>query len=282
MASPGPLPTFGPVAAATALQGISRDPERWLPRDGAMQSVEPTLRLFCLPYAGGGASIYRTWSRVLPPEIEVRPIQLPGRGKRFREPPMRRLEDVCPLIADMLVGVLERPFALFGHSMGALVAYGLALELAARGGPAPTMLIVSARQAPHLPSGRPPVHDLPDAEFRRWLHQLGGTPPEVFADDELMELVLPLLRADAALSESARIPNPPPEVGCPVVALGASDDPEVAPDALAQWRAIAKEEFTLRLFTGGHFYFDRNNGALLATIADMLMSAGRAQGGGCE
>ena len=194
---------------------------------------------------------------------------------------MRRLEDVCPLLADMLAGVLERPFALFGHSMGAMVAYGLALELAARGGPAPTMLIVSARQAPHLPSRHPPVHDLPDAEFRQWLRRLGGTPPEVFDDDELMELVVPLLRADAALSESVRMPNPPPKVGCPVVALGASDDPEVELDALAQWCAITKEEFTLRLFTGGHFYFDRNSGALLATIADMLMSAGRARAGAC-
>jgi surfactin synthase thioesterase subunit len=231
------------------------------------------MRLFCLPYAGGGASIYRGWSQALPPEIEVRPIQLPGRENRIDEPAVQRLDDLCPLLADMLGDALDRPFVLFGHSMGALIAYGLARELALRGGPPPAMLIVSARRAPHLPPARAPFHDLPEPAFTTRLRQLGGTPPEVFEHSELMELVRPLLRADFALNESLQLPHTPPCVSCPVAAFGAADDPEVAPEALAAWRAIATERFTLRLFAGGHFYLGPERAALLSAIADLLAPA---------
>jgi medium-chain acyl-[acyl-carrier-protein] hydrolase len=258
------------TAGAGAQRGTSRDPERWLPPERTSRRVAATIRLLCLPYAGGGASIYRSWSRMLPPEIEVRPIQLPGRENRIDEPPMRRLDDLCPLLADMLAGALDRPYVLFGHSMGALLAYALTLELAARGAPAPAMLMVSARRAPHLPPMRAPIHDLPEQEFTHRLRQLGGTPPEVFEHSELMELVVPLLRADFALNESLQLPYPPSGISCPVIALGAVDDPEVAPEALAAWRAVAKDTFTLRLFTGGHFYLGPERATLLAGIADLL------------
>lgn len=250
--------------------GISLDPRRWVPTERLVRQAEPALRLFCFPYAGGGASIYRGWSGLLPPEIEVRPIQLPGRENRIDEPALRDIDDAGPLVADMLADLLDRPFALFGHSMGALLAYRLALELAARGWPLPKLLIVSGRRAPHMPSTRREIHNLPDVEFIEHLRDLGGTPPEVFAHQELLELVTPMLRADFTLNASAKPAPVPVRVTCPVAAFGAVDDKEVPQASLGAWRETTAEPFSMRLFTGGHFYIASERAALTTAIASLL------------
>lgn len=268
--APGHVAGSGPRGRRPAPAGVSRDPRRWVPTERLVRGVEPALRLFCLPYAGGGASIYRGWSGLLPPEIEVRPIQLPGRENRIDEPALRHIDEASPLLADMLAEMLDRPFALFGHSMGALLAYALALELAARGRPPPKLLIVSGRRAPHMPSGRPDIHDRPESEFIQHLRELGGTPPEVLANRELVELVTPMLRADFALNASLKSTQAPARVACPVAAFGAIDDKEVPRASLEAWRATTTGSFAMRLFTGGHFYIVSDRTALTAAIAGVL------------
>jgi medium-chain acyl-[acyl-carrier-protein] hydrolase len=270
--SSGDAMTGHGAAGAGGAAGAARELERWFPRTRPALATPPALRLFCLPYAGGGAAVFRSWPQELPPTIEVRPIQLPGRENRIGEEPARRIADLVPLIADKLAPLLDRPFALFGHSMGALTAYGLTLELATRGAPAPVMLIVSARRAPHLPPTRPPVHDLPDADFMGRLHELGGTPPEVIANPELMALFGPVLRADFALNDSFR-PIPAPRVACPLAVFGADDDSEVTPESLAAWREVAGGPFTLRRFDGSHFFLGTAQGEVLRAIWELLRPA---------
>jgi surfactin synthase thioesterase subunit len=266
-----PGPVGGPAGRRLAPPGVSLDPRRWVPTERLARQVEPTMRLFCLPFAGGGASIYRGWSGLLPAEIEVRPIQLPGRENRIDEPALRHIDEASPLLADMVADLLDRPFALFGHSMGALLAYGLTLELAARGRPLPKLLIVSGRRAPHMPSTRPEIHNRPDPEFIQHLRELGGTPPEVLANRELLELVTPMLRADFALNASLKKPaSAPDRVACPIAAFGAVDDREVPHETLKGWQTATTEPFSMRLFTGGHFYIASDRTALTTAIAALL------------
>jgi medium-chain acyl-[acyl-carrier-protein] hydrolase len=274
--SSGDAMTGHGASGAGGAAAAARELERWFPQPRPAPATPPALRLFCLPYAGGGSGIFRGWPQELPPMIEVRPIQLPGRENRIGEKPARRIADLVPLIAEKLAPLLDRRFALFGHSMGALIAYSLTLELAARGAPAPAMLIVSARRAPHLPPARPPVYDLPDADFMGRLHELGGTPPEVLASPELMALFGPMLRADFALNDSFR-PMPPPRVACPLAVFGADSDSEVAAEALAAWREVAGGPFILRRFDGSHFFLNTARAEMLRAISELLRPAFHAK-----
>src|SRR5205814_4666171 len=160
------------------------------------------LRLFCFPYAGGGASIFRTWSENLPPEIEACPIQLPGRESRLLEAPFSQLFSLIEPVAQALLPYLDMPCAFFGHSMGALVSFELARYLRRQHGLSPVHLFVSGRRAPQLSDPDPPIHPLPEAEFLEELRSLKGTPEEVLQNTELLQLLLPLLRADFAVCET--------------------------------------------------------------------------------
>ncbi|HEX2093650.1 MAG TPA: thioesterase domain-containing protein, partial [Longimicrobiaceae bacterium] len=160
------------------------------------------LRLFCFPYAGGGASIFRTWSQSLPPEVDVCPVQLPGRESRLREPPFDRLLPLVRTLADVLAPYMDLPFALYGYSNGALMSFELARELRRRGMRGPVHLFVAACPAPHLPDKDPPIHALPDVELIREIRRLNGTPEEILQNEELMTLLIPLLRADSAIHET--------------------------------------------------------------------------------
>src|SRR5438477_7054516 len=162
----------------------------------------PTARvkLLCFPYAGGPASAFRSWADVLPPDVDVWPVQLPGRGSRFREPLLREPDLLVTAIADGLRPHLDQPFALFGHSMGGLIAFELSRELRRRGWPGPRLLAVSGHEAPQRPDPDPPIAHLSDDLF---LHEIrtryDGIPDEVFAEKELLAVLLPVLRADVTL-----------------------------------------------------------------------------------
>ncbi|MEM7356653.1 MAG: alpha/beta fold hydrolase, partial [Acidobacteriota bacterium] len=177
------------------------------------------LRLLCFPYAGGGALTYRKWTTEMPPEIDVLPVQLPGRERRLREAPHTSM---AALIDDM-VGALERyvdqPFAIFGHSMGSIVGYEAARRLQQDRGVEPIRFLASARRAPQLPNDREGDYLLPDQELCERLREMNGTPTEVLDNPELMQLMLPLIRADFELNETYT-PAPEPRLSCPVTALG--------------------------------------------------------------
>jgi medium-chain acyl-[acyl-carrier-protein] hydrolase len=230
------------------------------------------IRLFCLPYAGGSARMFATWRDGLPENVEVVPVEPPGRGARFNEPLHHRAE---PLVDDLLPVLLARrdtPFALFGHSMGAVLAFELARRLEQRYGAPPLHLFVSAFRAPHLAPGAVPDHSLPDEQFRARLREFKGTPEEVLADEGLMELFVPILRADLAIADTYRSTGGAP-VTCPVTAFAGTEDQEVGVPAVAQWSRHTTGGFALKAVPGDHFFLHSHRDLLLGEIARGLGAA---------
>lgn len=227
------------------------------------------LRLFCFPYAGGSAAIFRGWAAEFPDEIEVVPIQPPGREGRLSEPPITRMQPFIEAVLTALRDHFERPFALFGHSMGALVCFELARRLRREGLPLPERLFVSGRSAPQLPDPFPHIHHLPPAQFLDELARLGGTPAEVLANRELMEIFTPLLRADLAVNETYHY-EPEAPLACPISAFGGKQDREVPMENIAAWHAQTCADFVKTQFPGDHFFINSARTAVIATIKRQL------------
>lgn len=227
------------------------------------------VRLFCFAHAGGGPAGFRSWQREFGEDVDIRPILLPGRESRAREQPLRRMADIIGPLCDGLLPLLDRPYALFGHSLGAAVAYEAAREFAARGWGEPRHLFVSARRAPHLPSRRGRLHDLPPEQFTAAVARMGGTPPEVLAHPELLSAFTPGLRADFEVNETYT-PLPGGLLGCDVSAAVGRSDPEVEADEMAAWRDTTRGAFDLAVMEGDHFYLKRSPGDLFALIRGRL------------
>ncbi len=245
--------------------------ERWF----AYREVNPRarLRLFCFPYAGGGASAYRGWAAALPADVEVCPVQLPGRESRLREPAFDRPAPLIAALADALQAHLGLPFAFFGHSMGAMLSFELARELRRRGNSLPLHLFVSGRRAPQVPSREPDIHDLPEAEFLRRLRELNGTPEEVLQHAELMRLLLPVLRSDFAVNETYVFqPEPPLDLG--ISAFGGLEDIEVTREDVTGWSEHARGSFRLRMLPGDHFFLHSARELLTQSVARDLAEIG--------
>lgn len=211
------------------------------------------IRLFCFPYAGAGAAAFRTWQRWFPPEIEIRGIDLPGRASRWAEPPLNAMAALVAVLAGDLAPLLDVPFAFFGHSMGALVAFELARHLRRRGRPLPFHLIVSAARAPQIPDPEPPLSMLPDGALLAHLIRLNGFPAEILRNPEFLKLMLPVFRADITLCDAYR-PAADAPLECPISAFGGLQDNRVPGAHLAAWKAHTQAAFRLRFFPGDHFY----------------------------
>jgi medium-chain acyl-[acyl-carrier-protein] hydrolase len=239
----------------------------WLLRSGGDRRAR--VRLFCLPSAGGGGSVYMPWARQLP-TVDVCAVQLPGRENRLREPAYTRFAEMMDATFQVLRPHLDMPFALFGHSMGALIAFELARRLRAEGAPVPAHLFVSGHRAPQLPNPRPPLAHLPDAAFLAELRtRYDGVPAEVLRHPDLMALLLPCLRADLALVEDYRCDVAEP-LACPISVYGGEDDPVANEAELAAWRAQTRGEFTLTRFAGTHFFIRSAREELLAALSREL------------
>jgi medium-chain acyl-[acyl-carrier-protein] hydrolase len=223
------------------------------------------LRLYCLPYAGGSAGMFRGWCDLLPADVDVWGVEYPGHGSRISDPLMDRIDALAALIADAVAAQLAVPFSLFGHSMGSLVAFEMCHALAARGATMPTLLVAAGHRGPQLPASRPPVHDTPDAEFVAHLRELGATPPEVLESVELAGLMLPILRNDFRACETYSAPERPP-LRTTIVVYGGLADEDVDRDALLAWRHATRGQFALRLFPGGHFFVRECAGRVAATL----------------
>jgi len=227
------------------------------------------MRLFCFPYAGGGCAAFRTWANEAPREMQICPVQLPGREYRIMETPYSSLSDLIPVLAQTLRPYFDLPFTIFGHSLGALIAFELARELRRLGERSPLRLFASARRAPQISPRKSPIHDLPHDEFMRELRRFKGTPEEVLHNAELMELVLPALRADFRMHESYFYKNEPP-LAMPISVFGGVDDAEVRPDELEGWSVQTSIPITLKMFPGDHFFLHREQKALIEAIAQNL------------
>jgi medium-chain acyl-[acyl-carrier-protein] hydrolase len=233
-----------------------------------------SVRLFTFPFAGGSAQIYRGWDCDLPASIGLYAVQLPGRGSRVAEPAFTSMEALMPVLAKALARYLDRPFAFFGHSLGAIIAYEAARQLRSQRGESAVHLFVSARRAPSMRSRREPTHLLDDEAFIARLRELNGTPVEVLREPELMALLLPMLRADFHLSESY-VSLPGPRLACPLTVLGGRFDPEANEDELQGWQTVCDQTFELLLFPGDHYYLRPLRRELLLEVAQRLMSPRR-------
>lgn len=232
---------------------------------------EARLRLFCFPFAGGNAALFRGWPALLPANVEVAAVQLPGRATRFREPPFQRMEPLVEALCEALLPALDRPFAFFGHSMGALVAFELTRRLRqlASARVQPALLFVSGRGAPQLPSRIPALHALPEPQFSAELRRLEGTPAAILDHAEMMALLTPMLRADFAVCETY-VYRHEPRLTCPVSAFGGLDDATVPAEDLDAWREQTDAGFRLRQLPGKHFFVTSAAEQLLRALADDL------------
>ena len=228
------------------------------------------IRLFCLPHAGSGAAAFYRWKRELP-GIDICPVLLPGREARLRELSIDDLRSLVGELLDATKAYLDVPFAIFGHSMGALIAYEWTVHLAQAGLPQPTSLFLSGREAAHLPLPYAPLHGLTDEAFVTELgRRYGGTSAGLLADAELREVFLPILRSDLKMVESYRH-GPETMLHCPIMAFAGTSDTTVSEAGLNAWGELTTGKFTARRFPGDHFYPGSDSlGPLVEVVARQL------------
>jgi medium-chain acyl-[acyl-carrier-protein] hydrolase len=228
-----------------------------------------TQRLFCFPYAGGAASIYRDLGNKLPSNIEVHPVQLPGHGNRLNEPLHKRIQPLVESTAQELMPYLEGSFAFFGHSMGAIISFELAQLLRRENKPGPSRLFLSGRPCPHLTKKEEPTYNLPEPEFIEELKRMGGTSKEVLEHPELMAVLTPVLRSDLEICQTYES-EPRPPLDCPITVFGGLQDEDVSREQLEGWRDYTTSSFAVRMFPGDHFYLHSSAYVLWRMIAQDL------------
>jgi len=251
-----PLPAANPVLSNT---------NTWFVCTQANPSAE--TRLFLFPYAGGGPAVFGKWFAELPNSIERWAVHYPGRGSRHHEPPINNIPLLVGALSHAIQPFLDRPFVFFGHSLGALVGYELARQLRRHGLPPPKILFVSACGAPHLRDPHPPIHALPDAEFLEALGELNGIPTEYLHLPDVMQLLLPVLRADLEAIESYLHTRDELPLNCPIIAFGGLDDPRVSRERLEGWASHTDSSFKSQCFPGDHFFINTARESIMASIA---------------
>jgi len=237
---------------------------KWLPY--LRRNACATFRLFCFAYAGGFASIFRTWEAGLPSEIEICAVQLPGRQTRHAE---QLASDLEPLINDLVAGLgpfLDKPYAVFGHSLGALIGYCLVRRLQVEQCLSAGHLFVSACRAPQFVCEHPSTRAMSDLEFTDYVRRLRGTPDAILDDPEAAKLVIPAVRADFALLESY-VHQDLGKLACPISAFGGLQDDVVPPEQLDAWKDQTAARFEMRMYPEAHFFLDRRRAQILRAIA---------------
>lgn len=237
--------------------------------------LSPRLRVFLFPYAGGSAAAYTRWAKLFDDNlnIELVLVQLPGRGSRITETLHQTMESVMSELVAHASYITSRPYILFGHSLGGKVAYELACKLRALELPPPKYLIASGSGAPHLPYRSSTIHDLPHDEFIGELEQLNGTPQEILSNSELLEILIPLLRADfkVAAEYQAKVC----QLDCPIMVLGGTDDLEISADQLQAWADLSEHKTTVQFIPGDHFFINYNEDLVvqkIVSVADEFQS----------
>jgi medium-chain acyl-[acyl-carrier-protein] hydrolase len=243
---------------------------------GGTNATRCAIRLLCLPYAGASATaVFREWKGQFTPVAEAHPVELPGRGGRLAEKPCGRLRLLAESLADAVDGDGGRPLALLGHSLGALLAFELARELRRRGAPPPVHLFVSSRRGPQIPESEPPIHQLPDVLFvDRMQQRYHAIPEPVLREPDLMQMLLPALRADIEMLETYEYVDEAP-LECPITAIGGVDDSRAPLEWLQAWSRQTRASFRFQQFRGGHFYF-RSGDAELAGLVRRTLEGGEA------
>lgn len=243
----------------------TRDAGRWIRRFHPADHA--ATRLICFPHAGGSATFYYPFSKALSADVDVLAIQYPGRQDRFGEPCVENVHELADLITEQIRPWLDRPCALFGHSMGATIAFEVAGRLQ-RDGNTPLGLFVSARRAPSRHKGGT-LHLLDDDGLAAELVSLSGTDARILGNQDVLRMILPAVRADYKAAETYEY-RPWPPLTCPVLALVGDDDPKVDPDEAKAWREHTTASFDLRVFSGGHFYLNAHEAAVAGIVTGQL------------
>lgn len=227
------------------------------------------IRLFCFPYAGGSAQVYQQWCDNLPTGVEVIGVQYPGRNSRFADPLIGRCDEMVSAIMTNIRLSLDKPFVFFGHSNGALISFELARALKQAGVDRQLHHFISAKRAIHLPYNRRKMHDLPHDEFVSELETLGGTPPEVLANRELMELFLPVLRNDFGIGETFSYQGEH-KLACQATLLYGEQDDDVPEVDVLRWQELIEQPVVTRKFSGDHFFINSQQDELLRYLNERL------------
>lgn len=230
------------------------------------------IALICLPCAGGSAAMYRQWSDGLPTDVSLVTIRLPGREARLDEPAHRDMEACVRDLLPVLQALAARPYALFGHSMGALMAYALMRQRPAHCRP-PEMVFLSAHRPPHLDLGRPPIYAHPKPAFLQAVREMGGLPDEVWSHPELLDLLEPTMRADFTVCETftrGTEAHRHVRLDMPVLVFGGRQDRTAEPSALERWADLCTDHRGMTIWPGGHFYLREHRADLLDRIASAL------------
>lgn len=233
------------------------------------RNSKPSFRLFCFHYAGTGASIFSSWSEKFPSEVEIIPIQLPGRENRLQETPFTRLKPLIQTLTPLLKEYLDVPFAFFGHSMGALISFEVARELRKQNCPIPDFLFVSAYRAPQIPDLNLPIYKLPDAKFIEAVSDYGGIPEDKLHNSEFINLFSPTMRADFEVLQTYFYSKEEPLESC-IYAFGGLEDSKVSRQELAAWKKQAKTHFKLKMLAGDHFFLREAEDRVIDTITEII------------
>jgi medium-chain acyl-[acyl-carrier-protein] hydrolase len=242
-------------------------PNRWFPYRQPRRN--PAIRLFCFSHAGAGAALYRQWDEHLPVSIEVCAVQLPGRETRFREPLCRDMTRLLDSLEPEILPLLNRPFALFGYSAGALMVYALALRLSERTGLAPLHLFTAACAAPQFVDRLYLNSTLPDLEFEQRIRALNGFVSELAANAELFALTRLIVRADLQIIESHKVINDT-RVSCPISVFAGSHDWQTPTELLRGWAAVTRGSFQLDTLDGDHFFIRNNLASITRKVSQRL------------
>jgi medium-chain acyl-[acyl-carrier-protein] hydrolase len=245
--------------------------DRWFNQPIVSNRVR--ARLICFPHAGGGSAIFANWAAKLPSEVELVAIRLPGRETRLRETAIDEWPTLLATLQSVLAPVLDRPFVLFGHSLGASIAYEMAATFYREANSRLAHLVVSGRHPPGYPQPRPPMHDLPKHEFLARLRELNGTPSEILGNDALMQLFERTLRADIRLAETW-VPVGGAPLNVAITALAGATDEIAPPNLVSQWRSHTTREFVLRTFAAGHFFLQSAEDEIIEALGRVCQSIG--------
>lgn len=212
------------------------------------------IKLFCFPYAGGSAAIYMKWTKLLNNNIEVIPVELPGRGKRFVEPLSENINEVVNDIFNFIVKHLDgTPYALFGYSMGSWIAFELIRKIKSHGHNSPIHAFFAAKEAPHIKRKSKNLHKLPTDEFSNEILKLGGTPREIFENEELRDIFITILKADYKIVETYNFTAHSSPLDCNITVFSGKED-EYKTEDIMGWQELTKKGCTIHTFDGGHFF----------------------------
>lgn len=260
------------------MNNINKITKTWFQNGRVSEQAE--LKMFCFPYAGGTSLMFNKWADLLPSTVQVLPVELPGRGVRLKEPAYISLPELIDELEEVIWPLLDKPFVFFGHSMGALIAFELARTLRHKYGRESQALFVSACRAPQTPKIEPITYNLPHDEFINELIKMDGTSKAVIEDAELMEMIIPLLRADFQLVQTYEyLPGTP--FRCPINIYGGLQDHHIPRELLLPWREQTSSRCSLRMLPGDHFFIRSSQAQLLKLLArdlQELMVYSRAHG----